>query len=457
MPYTHSAVVLGGSEPFAPPRHPDGVFLAVGVDDSAPLPAREGIAGVGDCPAETYRDLLSRGMAEAIILATCNRTELYMFTADPKHAGAQARAFLLERSPQLGPHLREWRGMDAVEHVLRVGAGLESRVLGERQILGQVRQALTVARSHSAAGTYLQSLFRATIACGREVRRATALGQVDASVSVEAVCRVEASLGSLHERSALLVGAGQVSRLAAAELRRRGIGQLFVTNRTPSAAEELARRYGGRAVSLGDVHRLVREVDVVISATSAPGRVLNAHDVAGTNRDPHRPLLVIDLAMPRDVDPAVGALPAVTLCDLDSMGSDANRALRDDDMRRAEEVVDDYRDRVQRWYSVRRVTPFITALRRDIDELTATELARSAPSPGRAAGGEQEAVDRFAHRLADALFHRFVTRLQGAACGDAPWLDDAAELFFGPVDPSPRHDRGPYRFERVAPAGGVER
>lgn len=449
-----------GGERSAPLQHPAGTVLAVGIDHSAaPLAIRERVALVEEQLVDACRSVHAHpAVAEVAILSTCNRTELYLVTSEPDRVADLARAHFVETDPAVRRHLREWRGMVAAEHLFRVSAGLESRVLGENQILSQVREALSHAERASTVGPYLHQLFRAGISCGREVRRATGLGRIDSSVTAETIRTAEILCGPLSSRAAIVIGGGTVSRLVAAELRRRGICELYVANRTPSVAQDLAQRLGAVAVPLADVARYLPRADIVVSATSAPRRILTADDVAALQLTVRRdPLHVFDLAVPRDIDPAIGRLPGVVLHDLDSLTPARAWEQRVEDVRSAELIVGGHLRQFERWYRVRRTAPLITELRRQLNDAAATELHRSSRQLARLSRDERDAVERLAGRLTDVIFHRYVSRLRRAAEVDDEALAQAAAFYFGGdearrEEPVPVGVRGRERQEGI---GGV--
>lgn len=446
-----------GGDGLASFPHSVGTFVTVGVDHSAaPLAIRERVALLEEHLEDAHRDLVAHpAVDEIVILSTCNRTELYMFTDQPDDAADAGSAYLLGADPGIRSYLREWRGMSAVEHVLRVGAGLESRVLGENQILSQVRGALTGAERVSSIGPQLHQLFRTSISCGREVRRSTGFGRADASIAGETVRSAESLVGALTARAALVIGGGEVSRLTAAELRRRGIGRLYLANRTPSVAEDLARTFGALAVSLADVPKYLLWTDVLVSATSAAGRILTADDMSAVELAHRRePLHVFDLAVPRDIDPAIGLLPGIVLHDLDSVASVPIREQRIEDVRSAEFIVGNHLREFERWYRARRAAPLITELRRQLDEVAASELHRASSRLARLSLEERYAVERLTGRLTDAIFHRFVTRLRLAAQADGEQLVEAAEFFFR-EDMSSSEEPVPITVRSVEPLEGA--
>jgi len=405
-------------------------LLAVGIEHkTAPLAVRERIALDGEALRNAHLDLAAgQGIAEVAILSTCNRTEIYLFTDDGEEAVERTKAFLVAKDGSLGPFLRVWKEMDAVEHLFRVASGLESQLLGEAQILSQVRDVLETAQQLGTIGTNLHSLFRSAISCARQARAGTALGRVTVSLGSQAVQAAEQELGTLQDRTALLIGAGDISRLVAEELRSRQLRTLFIANRTAAVAAELADRYGARAALFSDLPRLVAHADVIISATSARHYILTPEDIPNTlQRD--TPLHIFDLAIPRDVDPAVGAVPGIVLHDLDSLLPSGVVSHWDQDIRLMEGVIAAEIQEFMAWYLTRRVVPVIANLRSHVEAVSDQELKRVAPQLANLTDRERAAVESLTQRLIDKMFHHLVVRLRMAAQTD-PKLVDAAEFFF---------------------------
>jgi glutamyl-tRNA reductase len=351
-----------------------------------------------------------------------------MFAANPDGAAAAATRLLADRAVAAHSYVRSWHEMETVEHLFRVASGLESQAVGEQQILGQVRAAFAIAERAGTVGPNLHSLFRSAISCARQARAGTALGRLHTSVGAEAVQTAERLLGDLGGRSVLIVGGGEVSRLVAEIMRRRGAGALFIANRTESVAVELADRFRATPVRLDDLPQLLPRVDLIISATSAPHYVLAAEDVPAM---PERavPLLILDLAVPRDIDPEIGALPGMHLLDLDDLLPDGLDDLWQDDLRAMEGVIGSEVKEFETWYLTRRVAPVIASLRAHVEAVSEQELRRVAPQLAGLTERERAAVESLTGRLIDKMFHHLVIRLRLAAQSD-PKLVEAAEFFF---------------------------
>jgi glutamyl-tRNA reductase len=400
-------------------------FLAVGVEHhTAPLHVRESVAlDAADVERLSRALAANPAIAEVAVLSTCNRTELYLVSDDPDRAEPAALEAL--GAGLIAQHVRRWNDMEAVEHLFRVASGLESQVLGEPQILNQIREMLSQGQELGTIGPNLHSLIRSAISCARQARAGTALGRVRASVSSLAVEAAERALGALEGRTILLIGGGEISRLAAEELRRRRAGRIYVANRTPAVAQEIARRFGGSPATLADIPRLLPRVDVVFSATGSRHHVLSLDDLAGWSGTLH----IFDLALPRDIEPAVADVPGVTLHDLDSLLPESVAGHWEADIRTMESVIAGEVHEFMAWVLTRRVVPVIASLRSHVEAVSRQELRRVEPQLANLTEQERAAVESLTDRLIDKMFHHLVMRLRLAAQTD-PALVDAAEFFF---------------------------
>ncbi len=354
-------------------------------------------------------------VAEAAILATCNRAEIYLAAANVDAALDHASACLMHSTGATADDLAQLAvrrsGGEAARHLFAVAAGLRSLVVGESQILTQVREAFEHVAARGTRGTELQSLGRAAVRCGKQVRAQTSLGTADASVSSVVVGLAARHFGSLHGRTAVLIGAGRISAVAARLLHAAGIGALFIVSRTREAAEQLAATCNGRAATLDELPGLLDAADLAIAATRAPMPIVLPHML--TPRPPDRPLLLYDIAVPRNVDPGVGALPSVTLVDLDGLP----RAVSTDagGVDAAWAIVDASVERYAVESRTRRAVPLIAALREHVDRQKDAELARTLADLDHLPAADQEAVSLLAHRLINRMFHHLAIRIKAAA------------------------------------------
>ena len=372
---------------------------AVGVSHhNAPLEVRERLfLGEGDAIA------LAKELG-AVVLSTCNRTEIYSLGGDPERA---RRGLERLSGLDLGGVLESWEGDDAVEHLFRVAAGLDSLVPGEAQILGQVRLAYESALTARATGPVLNRLFEDALHAGKRVRTEAKLAEMPESVAASAVDLAENALGGLDGKRALLFGAGRMSELSARDLRGRG-AEVVVSSRTLESAQELAERVGGRAAPFDAVAVELTGADVVISATRCPYPILHAEAV----QPRERPLVLIDIAVPRDLDPEIGRVEGCTLFDIDALGE--GLVGREEDVREAERIVAEEAARFAEWRRSRGAAPAIAALRRHAEEIRAEELARAENRLGELSEHDRKVVETLTAQIVNKLLHEPTMRAKEA-------------------------------------------
>ncbi len=422
-------------------------LLLVGISHRvAPVELRERVALDGDEAAALARELAAEG-CEAVCLSTCNRTELYLAGGTAPDVAERAVAALAERAGLEEGRLRAvlYRLEDEAAgiHLFRVAAGLDSMVPGEGEILGQVRAAFEVGQP----GPLLDRLFRQAIHAGKKVRTETAIAESPASVSSAAAALAEQVFGDLTGCRVLLVGAGKIGELAARNLGSRGAEIAVVANRSLEKAQELSGRFGGRAISLEELPTALAGIDVVLSSTSASGHVLTREDVARALRDRKgRPLFLIDIAVPRDLDPAIHDLDGCYLYDIDDLESVVAETLagRRREAGRAEAIVLDEAERFRAWEASREVVPAIASLRALAEEIRESELDRARARLERLTEAERRAVEAVTSRIVDKLLHVPTVKMKEAAAGaDGAVYADALRHLFGLGDDaaSSRHPR----------------
>jgi glutamyl-tRNA reductase len=364
---------------------------------------------------------LARSLGDAVCLSTCNRTELYLAGIDPARAAGAIEA--LAGEPLEGV-LYELHEDAAAVHLFRVAAGLDSLVPGEGEILGQVRDAYEAV----APGPVLDRLFRQALGVGKRVRTETAIGESPASVSSAAAALAAQVFGDLHGRRVLLVGAGRIGELAAANLASRGAEIAFVANRTVESARELAHRFGGRAIGLDELGAQLGEVDVVVSSTSAPEQLLHPGDVPARRR---APLFFIDIAVPRDLDPAIAELGGCFLYDIDDLEAVVAETLagRRAEAERAEQLVAEEAERFRAWRASLDVVPAIASLRARAEEIRSAELAKV---DGRVSDDERRTLESVTAQILNKLLHLPTVRMKEAAVSaDGAMYADAVRHLFG--------------------------
>lgn len=379
---------------------------------------------IGDAGlSKALHDLVARtDVSEAVVLSTCNRTEVYAVAERFHGAYQDVRDFLAEvafLAPEdFSDHLYTHYDAPAVAHLFAVTAGLDSAVLGESEILGQVKVAWERAREEGASGPGLNLLFRHALEAGKRARTETGIARNITSVSQAAVALATDRLGSLEGRQVLVLGAGEMGEAMALGLAKAGVAGITVANRTAERAVELAARVGGRAVELHEVPALVADVDVLLSSTGAASPLFEVDDVRDAiAARAHRPLLIVDIAVPRDIDPAVGALDGVTLLDMDDLRTfaEAGAEARKREVGSVQAILDEELDRYFVATSAREVAPMIVALRERADAVRTAELERYR---GRLEGLDEaqlDTVEALTRGIISKLLHEPSVALKDAA------------------------------------------
>ena len=375
-----------------------------------------------DLPKALYELAATEHLSESVLLSTCNRIEIYAY-AERFHGGyADIRELLARQSglpPEtVGDELYAHHDADAVRHLFGVAAGLDSVVVGEHEILGQVRDAWQSARAEGTVGTVLEPLFRRAVETGKRARSATGIARGIASLSHAAVALAEARLAGLADRRVLVIGAGDVATGTLKSLAAAGAGDIAVANRTPERAEAAAQLCGGRAVALDELDSALVDADVVITTTGATDIVLEHSDINGVmTRRSSAELLIVDVAVPRDVDPAARQLPGVTLLDMDDLGDfvERERAGRMHEIDAVRTIVNEEVDLYLADASAREVAPLIASLRARADLLSASELDRHASRLADLSGTQRAAVESLLRGVVNKLLHEPTVRLKDAA------------------------------------------
>ena len=381
----------------------------------APVELRERVA-LERNEAQGLAARLADGGREAVCLSTCNRTELYVAAEDAETAERDAVAALAALEPDVEPALYRLHDRAAALHLFRVAAGLDSLVPGEGEILGQVR----VAHELGTTGVFLDRVFRQALHAGRKVRAQTAIGESPASVSSAAAALAEQVFGSLDGRSILLLGAGKMSEQASRNLRSRGAEIALVAN-SKTAREE--------------IEAALASVDVVIASTSAPGLVLDAAAVARVAQSRRgRQLLLVDLAVPRDLDPAIRDLNGCYLYDIDDLEQIVAETLsgRRREAERAESLVAAEAEKFHEWHASLDVVPAIASLRAKAEEIRAAELRKADSLLGRLDDNQRKAVESVTSQIVNKLLHLPTVRMkQASAAADGVLYAEAVRHLFG--------------------------
>jgi glutamyl-tRNA reductase len=361
-------------------------------------------------------------LSEVVVLSTCNRIEVYAF-AERFHGGYQDVREFLARHAGLAPedvadHLYAHHDAEAVRHLFSVAAGLDSAVVGEHEILGQVRDAWELARAEATVGPTLGGLFRHAIETGKRARTETSIARGIASVSQAAVALANDRTGGIRGRTVLVIGAGEMAEGTVKSLSKAGVAEVLVANRTWSRAVALANVCNGVAVPLDQLSEALVRVDVLVTTTGAQDLILEAADLdALTGQRGPRGLVIVDVAVPRDVDPAARRIPGVTLLDMDDIGAFIDRGLdgRNGEVESVRTIVDDEVDRYQTMVSAREFAPLITNLRSNAETIRAAELERFAAKLADLTPEQREAVEAVTKGMVNKLLHEPSVRLKDAA------------------------------------------
>jgi len=421
-------------------------ILQVGLSQqTAPVEVREQLALAEEAIPDALRRLCPNngcgpGYAlEGAILSTCNRLEAYAVVECADEGQRDLGDYLtrVTGAPQatFGAYLQVRMGEAAVAHLCEVACGLDSLVLGESQIQGQVASAHQMAMAHGAAGPIINALFRTALQAGKRARTETAINRHATSISHVAVELALQIFDNLATKSALLVGAGEMAELAAKNLVDYGVGKLLVVNRSAGRAAGLAKRYGGEALGWHRLTQALWKSDIVISSTAAPHPVLRREAVATAMRMRRsRPLFIIDIAVPRDVEPDVGRLNNVFLYDIDDLQEvlAANLEQRQREVPRVRAIVQQEVDGFMAWLQARDVVPTIVDLRRHVDGIREEELAWALNKLSGLSDRERRVLMAFSQRLVNKILHQPTVRLKQRATGrEAYHYTEAIRDLFG--------------------------
>ena len=360
-------------------------LLLLGVSHrTAPVDLRERLDFSSRDLGAAVEALATRPSAnESVVLSTCNRSEIYVASSDPAQARGELVQFLSEYHsvpPEtFTPHLFSFADAAAAEHLFRVAAGLDSIIVGEPQILGQVKEAFQAAADHRCTGPVLSKLFHWSFGVGKRVRTETALGEGAVSVSFAAVALARKIFGRLDGRRVLVVGAGEISTLTAQHLKSQGVGEIVITSRTAAHAEQLASSVGGTAVPWNSLTKALAAADIVITATGSQRPIITRAQIeAVTGRRRPDPLFIIDIAVPRDVEASVSEIEQVFLYNVDDLQTivQENLSRRSSEIAQAEAIVVEEVSRFASWQRSRGAIPTIVALRQRFEAIRKAELQR---------------------------------------------------------------------------------
>jgi len=397
-------------------------LLALGASHkTAPLALRERIALTEGTSAPLLHELTAHpAIGEAVVLSTCNRTELYLVVHSPVEAESAALSLLARRAgirpTELLGGIYSLRNCDAARHLYRVTGGLESMIVGEAEVQGQVKRAYEAALAARTTGPMTNKLFRAGLATGKRVRTETAISAGRASVASVAVDAARDALGDLAERHVLIIGAGETAELTAQALHDQGVTTMFIANRRRERATVLAEKFGGAVGSFDALPAELTRADIVISSTSSPHTLLEAEDLALVVRERHgRPLLLVDLAVPRDIEHDCADLPGVTVIDIDGLKAQVKRhiSVRKAEARRAEGIIEEEIQTFAGWLGSLEMLPTLTALRTLGNDVVAATLAENEGRWEALTERDRQRVEALARAIAKRLLHMPTTHVKG--------------------------------------------
>lgn len=397
-------------------------LIVVGLNHkTAPVEIREKLSfpehSLAEALAEVKKIKAVRGCA---ILSTCNRTEVYAAVLDVEQGLRGIREFLARRcrlsASEIQNYLYNYTLFDVINHLFRVASGLDSMILGETQILGQVRRAYEIACELGATNGVLNTLFLRAITVGKRVRTETEIDRNAVSISYAAVELAKQIFeDGIQGRSVLIVGAGKMSELTAKHLVANGVSTVLVSNRSYDRAVCLAKVFGGKAVKFDELFTYMETADIVISATAATHCIIKPQDIENVmKKRNNKKMFIIDIAVPRDVDPAVGSIEGVSLYDIDDLKNvvDSNLSQREKEARKAEKIIKNEIDEFWKWLSSQFATPTIAALKKRGEEIKQKEITRAFNRLGNLTDREKKVISSMANSIVNQLLHDPVIQLK---------------------------------------------
>jgi glutamyl-tRNA reductase len=413
---------------------------------TAPVEIREKLAVPESRMGEALTRLCSyQGVREGMLLSTCNRVEVYAVVDEIEsgYGGIQdflADAHLSLSSEQLTPHIYWHQGDRAISHLFRVASSLDSMIVGESQILGQIKDAFEVALTHKTTGIILNKVMKKAISVAKRVRTETRIAEMAVSVSYAAVELAKKIFSDLSEKTVLLVGAGEMAKLAARHFIASGVRHVRVTTRNPQHAVELANRFGGTPVAFEEFREDMASADIVLVSTGAAHYLVGEDDVQRSIRQRmNRPMFLIDISVPRNIDPAVRHVDNAFLFDIDDLKTrvEHNRGERLNEAEKAERMVLDEVGTVRQWLQSLEVTPTIVALRSRADDIKRVELDKALARLANLSAQEREMVEALASSIVNKLIHNTMVTLKAEVnSSEGAAFVEAARRFFSLSDPA---------------------
>jgi glutamyl-tRNA reductase len=385
---------------------------------TAPLDLREKFAIPEAALPRALQDLQKLGASEAVVLSTCNRVEFALSSADDVEPGAIFDRYLAAwqgATSSFNGHIYRLESREAIQHLFRVAASLDSMVVGEPQILGQLKAAYAAAKSEGTVGGLLEMVMTRAFNVAKRVRSETGIGHMAVSVSYAAVELARTIFGSLKGQTVMIVGSGKMGELAAKHLRRSGASRILVTNRTWERAEEMAKLFEGRAVEYTQFHSMLHEVDIVITSSGAPHFIITREDMQRViAKRKHRPMFLIDIAVPRNIEPSVNQIEGVFLKDVDDLEGvvDANLQERGKQAEQAEAIVRHEVEQMIARLRIVEITPTIVSLQEQLEEIRNTEVARALRKMPNLTPDMREQIELMSKSLINKIAHGPISELR---------------------------------------------
>lgn len=417
-----------------------GKIVLLGLNhQTAPVELRECIAIPKNDMADALLALIRHeAIDEVVVLSTCNRVEVLMVTENAAAAVDAATNFIAEfnRIPRarFENSLYAREGSDAVKHLFKVAASLDSMILGEPQILGQIKEAYNTATQHKTTGVILNRLMHRAFFVAKKIRSETGIGDRAVSVSYAAIELGKKIFDTLEGRKALLVGAGEMAELAVEHLIRHKAGKLYVANRTFERAVTLATQFNGQPIQLEELSDILHDVDIIISSTGSSGYVIRPKQVKQIMHSrKNRPLFFIDIAVPRDIDPAINRLNNVYVYDIDDLQGviEENIEDRKKEAVKGERLIDEAVIRFRNWYDNLQIVPTIVDLRKKFDSIAAAELEKTVPALGPLSDKERDALHKMIASMINKMMHdpTQLLKSEGKHINKSIYLDITRRLF----------------------------
>ncbi|MFZ3208859.1 MAG: glutamyl-tRNA reductase [Geobacteraceae bacterium] len=406
---------------------------------TASVEIREKVAFAPNQMEKPLREVVALpDITEGLIVSTCNRVEIYATTHDIAAAMARLKRFLADYHQislaTLEQHLYTFHGESAVRHLFRVASSLDSMVVGEPQILGQIKAAYGFAAEYKSSGVILNRFLHKAFSVAKRVRTETRIASSAVSVSFAAVELAKKIFGDLSDKTVLLIGAGEMCELAAKHFLNNGVRGVMVTNRTFERAERLAEEFGGRAIRFEDLFDQLHRADIILSSTGAPHHIIGQKDVEEViRRRRQKPMFFIDIAVPRDIDPKVNEVENVYLYDMDDLQGvvASNLEQRGKEAEKAEEIVSQEIGQFSRWLSSLEVTPTIVALRTQFDEIRRAELSRTLGNWKDISPDAEKRVEALTSAIVNKILHTPTSHLKQTGQGGRTdlYIDALRNLF----------------------------